>query len=131
MVGKCWPNTEICRYCYKWGCRKFAIERAKTICKKVLSHAAIPDKLKKDCHNRVESGKWLTPAYIKKKRKKTEIISSKIRPETNSKKYPRSKLRSARRVSKISKVNGEEENKSLASNNENLENENNIQYFIT
>ena len=59
--GQCYANTKVCRYCYKWTCRKDAIKKVKEMCKTSYGRAS------KTCKSKMETGHWLTPAYVKKK----------------------------------------------------------------
>ena len=57
--GQCYKNTKVCRYCYKWTCRKDARKRAKELCKDSKGED------KKLCKMKKKSGKWLSPAFNK------------------------------------------------------------------
>ena len=82
---------DVCKICYNWVCRKLAKENAKKVCENPKD-----EHVRRICQERTKSGKWLTPAFVKKKQKKSKHKSKKDNG-VNSKKVPQLKLRSMRR----------------------------------
>ena len=58
--GKCYENTDMCRYCYIWTCRKDARKKVMVMCKNTKQ------KETEACKEKIQRGRWLSPAYTKK-----------------------------------------------------------------
>ena len=86
---------------------------------------------KEPCRQKEKTGKWLDPAYVKKKRKTFDIKLEKDRKETNSKNKPKLKLRSMRRLLTKAKTKTKDNNQSLKSLKNYFTYDNNLQYFIS
>ena len=121
----------VCRVCYKWVCRKLMKENAKKICKKILRENNENNEImKRECKKRQKSGKWLTPAFMKKKQKKFKHKFTKDK-SVNSKTFRKLKLRSThRRPTKPPKKN-EKMFFPLELLHQDLSNQPNIKYYVT
>ena len=89
--GLCFRNTTVCRFCYNWTCRKFAIGEAQKLCEKNQDVSGM-----KDCAKRKKTGHWLDPATgIRKKTRKSRSHRVKNN-SSSSKKGKKSKLKATR-----------------------------------
>ena len=94
--GLCFRNTTVCRFCYNWTCRKFAIEEAQKLCE-TLKGTKVQDVAgMKDCTKRKKTGHWLDPATgIRKKTRKSRSHRMKNN-SSSSRKGKKSKLKATR-----------------------------------
>ena len=89
--GLCFRNTTVCRFCYNWTCRKFAIEEAQKLCERDQDASGM-----KDCAKRKKTGHWLDPATgIRKKTRKSRSHKMKNK-SPSSRKGKKSKVKAMR-----------------------------------
>ena len=130
-IGTCWLDTKICRFCYKWVCKKFAKQQAKKSCEIILNDPKVSKEKHKMCLLKEKTGKWLEPAYVKKKRKTIEATKERSHKKTNLKHKLQLKLRSMHRRKNRTEKKSEEQIEPIDSFKHDLVQENNLEYFIT
>ena len=94
--GLCFRNTTVCRFCYNWTCRKFAIGEAQKLCETLKGMKDQDVSGIKDCEKRKKTGHWLDPATgIRKKTRKSRSHRMKNNSSSSSK-GKKSKIKATR-----------------------------------